>query len=309
MGFETHDDAGAYQIRDDLALVQTVDFFTPIVDDPFDFGQIAAANALSDAYAMGARPITALNIVGFPASQLPMTVLAAILQGGAAKAKEAGVALLGGHSVKDPELKYGMSVTALAHPSRIIRNSTARVGDQLILTKALGTGILTTALKRSLIQESDFAQAVASMKRLNRFAAEVMLAHHVSAATDVTGFSLIGHLHEICQGSGVRAQIDLAAIPLLDHALALVEQGVMLGGLRDNQRFFGTQAPHDPAIPTALYDILFDPQTSGGLLFALPPHAATDALAALHQGDAPESAIIGQILPPDQEKPLISFLI
>ncbi len=305
MGLDTNDDAGVLKLSDDLALVQTVDFFTPIVDDPYDYGQIAAANALSDAYAMGAKPITALNIVGFPTTQLPMKVLAEILRGGWEMAREAGVVILGGHSVKDPELKYGMAVTALIHPQQIIRNATARAGDQLFLTKPIGTGVLTTALKRERLPDDLLREVTATMKQLNRTAAEVMLAHHVTAATDVTGFSLIGHLHEMVKGSGVSVVLDVSSIPLLRGARELAQEKVVPGGLRDNQRFYGPFVDRGAQIDEALFDLLFDPQTSGGLLFSIPAPYAKDCLAALHERGLSVAAHIGEIRPASFPSPPI----
>lgn len=297
VGLDTNDDAGVLQLSDEMALVQTVDFFTPIVDDPYDYGQIAAANALSDAYAMGAKPITALNIVGFPTTQLPMHVLADILRGGWDMAREAGVVILGGHSVKDPELKYGMAVTALVHPQKVVRNATAQPGDQLFLTKPIGTGILTTALKREVLEDTLLQEVTASMKQLNRVASEVMVAFHVTSATDVTGFSLMGHLHEMVKGSGVCVALDTAAIPLLRGALALAEARCVPGGLRDNQRFYGGFVDRGAGIEDARYDLLFDPQTSGGLLFSVPKQHAQACLEALHARGLLIAAHIGEILP------------
>jgi len=308
VGIDTNDDAGVFQLSDDLALVQTVDFFTPIVDNPYEYGQIAAANALSDAYAMGAKPITALNIVGFPTTQLPLKVLAEILRGGWEMAREAGVVILGGHSVKDPELKYGMAVTALIHPQQIVRNSTAHPGDQLFLTKAIGTGVLMTALKRERLPDDLLLEATASMKQLNRVAAEVMLEHHVTAATDVTGFGLIGHLHEMVKGSGVSAVLNVAAIPFLRGALEFAQQQTIPGGLRDNQRFYGPFVVGGDAVDKARFDLLFDPQTSGGLLFSIPPQHAADCLAALHQRGLSIAAHIGEIRPAPLDMPPILLL-
>lgn len=293
MGLSSRDDAGVFQIADDLALVQTVDFFTPIVDDPYDYGQIAVANALSDIYAMGATPLTALNIVGFPTNQLDKRILADILRGGADKAHEAGVSIVGGHSIKDPELKYGMAVTALAHPNQIVRNNTARAGDRLLLTKPLGTGILTTALKReTLLDTVLLAEITASMKRLNRDAAQVMRRFDATACTDVTGFGLLGHLYEMTLHNEVSACIDTATVPLFSQVLALIEGGNVPGGLKENKRYIQQWVERAASVSDALFDALCDPQTSGGLLFTVPaPHADACIDALREAGDVSATAI------------------
>jgi selenide,water dikinase len=234
VGIATSDDAGVYRLSEDLALVQTVDFFTPIVDDPYDFGRIAAANSLSDIYAMGAKPLTALNIATFPVDDLDLEILARILEGGAAVAKEAGIVILGGHTVKDPEPKYGMAVTGTIHPDKIVTNAAARPGDSLILTKPLGTGILSTALKRGLIDDAGIASAVGWMARLNAKASAAMISVGVHAATDVTGFGLLGHAGEMARGSGVRIELHASRVPFHDRALEWIEGGCIPGGTRDN---------------------------------------------------------------------------
>jgi selenide, water dikinase len=296
VGFSTGDDAGVYRLSPDLALALTLDFFTPIVDDPRTFGAIAAANALSDIYAMGAKPIVALAIAGFPGAGLDPSVLEAILEGGAAKAAEAGIAVIGGHTVKDPEPKYGLSVVGLVHPERIIRNSTAKAGDALVLTKPLGTGILTTARRRDAIAQAELAPAVEGMSMLNRAAAEAMLATGVDAATDVTGFGLLGHLHEMTDASGVGAEIDSAAVPVYDPAVERFALAHAPGGTRANHaRALELGASFAPSVSEAVRLTLCDAQTSGGLLIAVPESRASELMAALGRGGVNRAAVIGRI--------------
>ncbi len=295
MGLDTRDDAGVYQVRDDLALVQTVDFFTPIVDDPYDFGQIAVANALSDAYAMGATPLTALNIVGFPIATLDRALLAGILKGGWEKAREAGVAILGGHSVKDPEVKYGMAVTAVVHPERIIRNSTARPGDLLILTKPIGTGILATALKNELLEEELLELITASMKQLNKTAAEVMPEYRVTACTDVTGYGLLGHLHEMMEGSRTSALLSAEKIPLFPKVLEYSSRGQVPGGLKENKRYLEPFLSLASDLDGNVYNALCDPQTSGGLLISVPAELAESCVRHLRDSGLQSAGIIGEV--------------
>lgn len=297
MGIETHDDAGVYMVNDQLALIQTIDFFTPIVDDPYDYGQIAVANSLSDVYAMGATPLTALNIVGFPIETLDKKNLAYIIKGGWEKALEAGVTILGGHSVKDPEIKYGLAVTAFAHPNQIIRNNTARPGDVLILTKPLGTGILMTALKNEKLPEDLLAEATQVMKRLNRMAAEVMKEHRVTACTDVTGFGLLGHLYEMMVGSGTSVRLVPSDLPLLPGTLEFSAKKQIPGGLKENRAYLRKFVSVPDKFDADLLNVLFDPQTSGGLLFTVPPEEADACVAHLHREGEKEAAIIGEILP------------
>lgn len=268
VGTSTADDAGVFRISDDVALVQTVDFFTPIVDDPRSFGRIAAANALSDVYAMGARPLTALAIAAFP-EDLDPQILGEILSGGAEKAKEAGISVIGGHTVKDAEPKYGLSVTGVVHPQRIVRNDTGRPGDALILTKPLGTGILTTARRCDAIDDAALMSAIDSMESLNRTACEVMLKCAARAATDISGFGFIGHLQEMATG-GLGAEIWASAVPLFANVLELASQGIVPGGTRNNLSNalnFGTAFAD--SVPDAVRLALCDAQTSGGLLIAL----------------------------------------
>ena len=256
-------------LRDDLALVQTVDFFTPIVDDPFDFGRIAAANALSDVYAMGGTPLTALNIAAFP-EDLDLGILERILAGGAAIARQAGVAILGGHTIKDDEPKYGMAVSGTIDPKRIVTNAGARPGNRLVLTKPIGSGILSTALKRDLIDEKQMQTAVAWMTTLNDGASRAMLNAGAHAATDITGFGLLGHAGEIARASSVKVVIDASAVPLLPHALELIRADVIPGGTRDNAVTHAGFTTFDDAVDDATRIVMSDAQTSGGLLIAVP---------------------------------------
>ncbi len=265
------DDAAVYRIADDLALVQTVDFFPPIVDDPYTFGAIAAANALSDVYAMGGRPILALAIAGFP-ENFPQQIIGAILQGGADKVAEAGAVVAGGHTVIDQEPKYGLCVTGLVHPDRVTAKANARPGDILLLTKPIGTGVITTAHKRDQARPEDLAAAVASMLRLNRGAAEAAASVGVHSATNITGYGLLGHAGELARNSGVGLRIELARVPLLPGALDYARRGIFPGGLGRNREYllgdgFVTYAD---GVEAAHAQLLFDPQTSGGLLLALP---------------------------------------
>jgi selenide,water dikinase len=269
VGFETSDDAAVYRLGD-TALVATVDVFTPIVDDPFAFGQIAAANALSDVYAMGARPLFALSIVCFPVKTLPLEVLGEILRGGAAKAAEAGIAIVGGHSIDDPEPKFGLSVVGVVDPAKVVRNSTARPGDALYLTKAIGTGVLSQGVKLERTAPADAAAAIASMAALNRDAAAAMAEVAPSAATDVTGYGLLGHLHEVVHASGVTARVSAKAVPLLSGALALAAAGVIPGGSRRNAEQFARWVTFADGVDAATRTLLTDAQTSGGLLISLP---------------------------------------
>jgi len=294
VGVETRDDAGVYRISDDLALVQSVDFFTPIVDDPRDFGRIAAANALSDVYAMGGRPVTALNLVAFSLERLPGAVLAEILAGGAEVAERAGVAIVGGHSIDDPEPKYGLAVTGLVHPDRVVRNSTASAGDVLFLTKPVGGGAVTTAAKRGIAPEDALRSCTEVMATLNAEAAEAALSVGVSAMTDVTGFGLLGHLHELALASGVDAQVESAAVPAIEGAVDLLAAGAVAGGTQRNRDWVEPNVEWDAAVPEAVRALLCDAMTSGGLLVAASPQRADameDALAAA----AADAARIGTL--------------
>jgi selenide,water dikinase len=274
VGIATSDDAGVYKISDQLALVQTVDFFTPIVDDPYDFGRIAAANALSDIYAMGATPLTALNICAFPIDDLDHEVLARILEGGAEIARQAGVSILGGHTIKDAEPKYGMAVTGTVHPDHIVTNAGARPGDLLLLTKPIGTGILCTALKRGEIDEEAMAPAIVQMARLNDRASKAMVANDAHAATDVTGFGLLGHAREMARASRVALVIDADSVPVYDGVLGLIANGIVPAGTRDNATDHERFTTFAATVSNAQRLLLSDATTSGGLLIAIHPDNA-----------------------------------
>ena len=277
----TADDAAIYKLSEDTALVLTTDFFTPVVDDPYDFGAVAAANALSDVYAMGGEPRTALNIACFPQQGVPLEVLREILRGGLAKAEEAGVVVVGGHTVVDDEIKFGMAVTGFVHPDRILRNVGARPGDALVLTKPLGTGIVATAIKHGAGTAAERATAVATMAALNGPAARVLGDFAVHACTDVTGFGLLGHAYEMAHGSGVRLAFTAERLPLLPGARRLAAEGHLTGGCRRNRDWLADKVRVAPRLPADLVEAAFDPQTSGGLLAALSETDAARALAAL----------------------------
>ncbi len=295
------DDAGIYRIHDDQALVQTVDFFPPLVDDPESFGRIAAANSLSDVYAMGGVPITCLNIVGFPDNDLDMQVLVDILRGGAEKVYEAGAVVAGGHSVRDVEIKYGLSVTGMVHPDRIVRNAGARVGDVLVLTKPIGSGVLTTAVKKGTLPAGDLDEAIKVMATLNKGACNAMLAVGPSAATDVTGFGLIGHAYEMAEGSQVTIVIEADKVPLLQHTLELARQGIVTRAAGSNRAYLGA-AVHVEGVEGTLVDILADAQTSGGLLISVDADRVDNLLAGLRQNDTPCAAVIGRVQAPSAHR-------
>jgi selenide, water dikinase len=294
---EHSEDAGVYRLRDDLAIIQTVDFFTPIVDDPYTFGRIAVTNALSDIYAMGGRPVTAMNIVCFPIKTMDVKILRAILRGGLDQMREAGVLLIGGHSVEDNEPKYGLSVTGIIHPDKILFNNGAQTGDRLILTKPLGTGIVSTALKAGLADAALVARSIASMTTLNRKAAELMAEMPViHSCTDVTGFGFLGHALEMAEGSGTGMRIDAATVPFFPEIRSFVEEEIVPGGLIRNRKFRENQLDIGPDCPGWLIDIFFDPQTAGGLLISLPPIAAEELLRKMHAAGIAEAAIVGEVI-------------
>ncbi len=293
VGYGTGDDAGVYRIADGLALVQTLDFFTPIVDDPFDFGRISATNAFSDVYAMGGRPITALNIAAFP-EDLDLAILSRILDGGATVARAAGAALIGGHTIKDAEPKYGMAVTGLVDPERVVTNAGARPGDVLVLTKPLGTGILTTALKRGAIAASDLDEAVRWMTTLNDTASRAMLANGAHAATDVTGFGLLGHGGGMARASNVRMRVRSEAVPFMARVLDLIAGGIAPGGTRHNAETHAAFTTFAPGVTEAMRVALSDAQTSGGLLIAVPPERAGSLTLDLRNAGLP-AAIVGDV--------------
>ena len=294
VGAETSDDAAVYRLRPDLAVVQTVDFFTPIADDPFDFGAVSAANSLSDVYAMGARPLFALSVVGFPSRRLPLSVLERILEGAAEVAREAGIFIVGGHTVDDTEPKFGLAVTGVVHPDRVMRNSTARAGDELVLTKPIGTGILATATKRALADEATARRLVATMRRLNKAAAEAMEETGAHACTDVTGFGLLGHLREMAAGSGLDAELEAGAVPVLEPARELAAADVVPGGTHDNLEHVSPFVDWSPGLSRVDRLLLADAQTSGGLLIAVPPERTAALLAALQARGVAEARRVGR---------------
>jgi selenide,water dikinase len=285
-----------YLLREDLAIVNTVDFFTPVVDDPFTYGQIAAANALSDIYAMGGTPKTALNIVCWPQTGLPGEMLSEILRGGSEKAREVGVAIVGGHSVADEEVKYGMAVTGVIDPRRIIRNVGARSGDALLLSKPIGTGVLMTAFKRGKLPDDQYAASVRWMCELNAATAHAMLKYEVHAATDITGFGLIGHAAKMAEGSDVTLHLEESDLPLMAGALECCRAGMIPGGGKRNREFYGPRVRISDEVADEIGELVFDPQTSGGLLVALPENDAMKLLVDLQAGGNTDAAIVGRVL-------------
>lgn len=297
VGHETHDDAAVYLLDENQAVVETVDFFTPVVDDPWTFGRIAGANAFSDIWAMGARPLFALNLVGFPVGKLPLEALTAILQGGADAAREAGAPILGGHSIDDPEPKYGMAVTGLVHPQRILRNVGARPGDVLLLTKPLGAGIVTTAIKRGTAPPALAERAIRVMAALNKVAGELLAqSGAVHALTDVTGFGLLGHAWEMAQGSGVALQLRHGDVPVQEGVVALAAADVVPGGSKANLRWVEPHVRFAAGLGLAERLVLADAQTNGGLLAAVDPTCAEPLLEALRAAGV-EAARIGEAVP------------
>jgi selenide, water dikinase len=307
VGLKTSDDAGVYRIAPDLALIQTVDFFTPVVDDPYTFGAVAATNALSDVYAMGGKPLTALNICCFSVG-VDSGILAEILRGGVDKILEAGAVLLGGHTVTDNEIKYGVSVTGTVHPDKVVTNAGAKAGDVLILTKPIGTGILSTAFKNDAIGEEGFSEAIRSMTTLNKAASEVMQKVGVNACTDVTGFGLTGHLYEMASASGVQARIFAEELPLMDGLLDMIEKEFIPGGVYANRKHFGQWVGFSDKISDSYKMAFFDPQTSGGLLIAVPEEKADELVAGLKEQNVLRTQIIGQIMKDGTDSNVISVL-
>lgn len=295
VGLDNSDDAGVYRIQEDLALVQTVDFFTPVVDDPFIFGQVAAANALSDIYAMGAVPVTAMNIVGFPVGKLDMSVLAEILKGGYTKLQEAGAVLVGGHSVQDNEPKYGISLTGTVDPRKVLTNSGAKPGDSLVLTKPLGIGIITTAIKRGIVPQSVIDRAVQIMVTLNKGAAEAAVETGVNACTDITGFGLLGHASEMAKGSGVGMSIKAANVPVIPETWEYVRQRIVPGGTMSNYRFLEECVCFQDEVSEESRLVLCDAITSGGLLIAVEREKETKLVSALRTLGTLEAAVIGRV--------------
>jgi selenide,water dikinase len=296
VGLDTSDDAGVYRLNDEVALVQTVDFFTPIVDDPFTFGQIAVANALSDVYAMGGTPLTGMNLVAFPIKTLSPSILKDILLGGLSKMEEAGVALVGGHSIEDPEIKYGLAVTGVVHPNEILTNAKAKAGDKLVLTKPLGTGIISTALKARMASEEAVRKSVESMVTLNRTASEWMKRFGAHACTDITGFSFIGHALGMATASQVGMVIQSKAVPVFPEAMEYAKLGLIPGGAHSNRDFFSCRVDVHPGVLALLVDLFYDPQTSGGLLISLPSGGAEALVAALKKEANMNSSIVGEVV-------------
>lgn len=303
MGYNTNDDASVYKINDSTAIIQTVDLFPPIVDDPYEYGQIAAVNSLSDVYAMGGNPKLAMNILCIP-EDLPKEAVQGIMQGGYEKVAEADSLITGGHTLKDAEPKYGLSVTGFVHPSEILTNSGAKPGDVLILTKALGTGILTTAAKADLLSEMDFRELVDSMKTLNKYAAEIMKRFPAHSCTDVTGFGLIGHVYEMAFGSGCTIRLDTEAIPMLNRAEEMARMGIIPAGAYSNRAYFEGKIWIKDTVPLAISDILYDPQTSGGLLISVPEKEGLKLAAAL-KDRIPIAEIIGFVKEQEDHKVLV----
>ena len=295
-GMASPDDAGVYRLTDELAIIQTIDYFTPIVDDPYAFGQIAAANALSDVYAMGGKPLTAMNVVCFPTQSLDISILKDILRGGVDKMIEAGVTLVGGHSIDDTELKYGLSVTGIVHPKELVTNSGAKVRDKLILTKPLGTGIINTALKAGMVNKELIAKVTKCMATLNNRASELMQEVGAHACTDITGFGLLGHSRQLAENSQVGISIDTTSIPVFPEATEFANQGLRPAGLFHNREFYSPYVKFIGEVPAHMQDILFDPQTSGGLLICLAPEKAKLLLNRLWQAGMEDAAIIGEVV-------------
>jgi selenide,water dikinase len=293
VGTETADDAGVFRLRPDLAIVNTVDFFTPIVDDPYLFGQISAANSLSDVYAMGGEPKTCMNIVCFPKGKMDIAILGEILRGGADKVKESGAVIIGGHSIIDEEIKYGLAVTGVIHPDKIFRNVGVQEGDALILTKALGTGIISTALKKGKASEESVNEAVVSMTTLNAAASVVARKHKVHAISDITGYGILGHAQEMASGSGVTLVIESSKLPLLKRAVRLAEKGYLTGGCKRNKDYLDDKMAIDKSIREGLVEVALDPQTSGGLLIAIAKRHAAKLIDELHAAGVAAACEVG----------------
>ena len=302
VGLDRADDAGVYKVNDALAIIQTVDFFTPIVDDPYWFGQIAAANALSDVYAMGGVPKTAMNLVAFPVKDMDISILRQIIQGGLDKMTEAGVVLVGGHSVEDKELKYGLSVTGFVHPDRVLLKKNLQPGDQLILTKPLGTGIINTAIKGGLASPEIIGTVTQLMATLNRDAAEIMKKYPVSACTDITGFGFLGHLSEMVQDSGLGIRIQADNVPILPETLKYAAMGMVPAGAFKNREFYECGVEFAASVDRLVQDVLFDPQTSGGLLISVGGEKANALLEDLRRKGIQDAAIVGEVAPEPKEK-------
>lgn len=295
VGLDACDDAGVYRLNDDMALIQTVDFFTPVVNNPYDYGRIAAANALSDVYAMGGRPLTALNIICFPTARLELSVLAEILKGGADKIQEAGAVLVGGHSVDDNEPKYGLAVTGIVHPDKVLTNAGAKPGDVLILTKPLGIGIITTAIKGELATPEEITEVTEVMAALNKDAAEAMLEVGVNGCTDITGFGLLGHALEMARASGVTMTVFASQVPVLEAARSYVKMGIVPAGTRGNLKYIKQFVDFAPGVAETEQLILADAITSGGLLISAPKEKGSDLLNNLHSRGVTGAVLIGEV--------------
>jgi len=302
VGLDSPDDAGVYRITEEIALIQTVDFFTPIVDDPYWFGQIAAANALSDIYAMGGKPITAMNLVCFPSDRMQIGILREILRGGIDKLKEAEVVLVGGHSVDDEELKYGLSATGLIHPRKVLTKRNLQVGDRLILTKPLGTGIINTAIKGGLASSELIEYVSSLMAELNKKASEVMLQYDVHACTDITGFGLLGHLAEMVEGTEVGVSVEASRVPTIQKAVEFASMGFVPGGTRKNYEFIRDMVDFSDNVSAVMRDILFDPQTSGGLLISLNSGEAEKLVEDLNSAGIRQVSVVGEVVREPKEK-------
>jgi len=302
VGLDRADDAGVYKISDDLALIQTVDFFTPIVDDPYWFGKIAAANALSDVYAMGGTPKTAMNLVAFPVKEMELSILRQIIQGGLDKLTEAEVVLIGGHSVEDKELKYGLSVTGVVHPAQVLTKKNLRPADRLVLTKPLGTGIINTAIKAGMASAELTDKVTHLMALLNRDAAKIMSNFNVSACTDVTGFGLLGHLAEMVCGSGKGVRIFSKQVPVIAEALEFASMGIIPAGAHKNREFRESMVVFAETVERSRQDVLVDPQTSGGLLIGVSANQANELITALKDAGIGDAAQIGEVLSGPEEK-------
>lgn len=299
IGIETADDAGVYKLTDEIALVQTVDFFTPIVDDPYDFGQIAAANSLSDVYATGGKPLTAMNMIGFPVNDLDLSILQSIIKGGLNKIYESGAVLVGGHSIDDQELKYGLSVTGIVNPYKAWSNIGARQGDKILLTKPIGLGVLNTAIKGDMASDEEVKSAVQIMAHLNRVSSEVMAQiGGVHACTDVTGFGLIGHLYNICKYSRVSIRLNVENIPIIDGAENYCKMGSLPAGAYTNRKFYQSHVKASSNISDSLLNLLYDPQTSGGLLACIDPERLKPILDNLSEKGESWCSVIGEVSGP-----------
>ena len=304
-GFEGYEDAAVYRLTDEIALVQTADYITPMTDDPYLFGQLAAANALSDIYAMGAEPITAINLCNFPEKGIPNSIFREILEGGASKVIEAGATTVGGHTIKDDELKYGLSVSGKVHPDKIIRNSTVEIGDLLILTKPIGTGVLFNGVKKGTLEAKWLDAAVRRNVVLNKKASQSMIKHGANACTDITGFGLLGHLREMVSVKEVSSEINSTEVPLFDKAFEIAEQGYRPGMSKDSMKSLEGNVSFKSSVSETQRWLMVDPQTSGGLLISIAADKAEEMLKELCLNDSPEAAVIGRVTEPAERKIIV----